>query len=60
MSTNVCNSNRMIGMKIDNEAVTGAVDDIVKTDKLPHARAGADGQSPSITSWGNHQAASFC
>ena len=52
MSTNVCNSNRMIGMKIDNEAVTGAVDDIVKTDKLPHARAGADGQSPSITSWG--------
>jgi hypothetical protein len=29
--------------------VTGAVDDIVKTDKLSHARAGADGQSPSIT-----------
>jgi hypothetical protein len=29
-----------------NKTVTGAVDDIVKTGKLPHARAGADGQIP--------------
>jgi len=29
-----------------NKTVTEAVDDIVKTDQLPHARAGADGLIP--------------
>ena len=33
-------------LRLDNQTVTGAVDDIVKTDKLPHAPAGADGQIP--------------
>jgi hypothetical protein len=42
-----------------NKTVAGAVDDIVKTDKLPPARAGADGQSPSIASWSNTKQRAF-